>query len=244
MKASWLAHYKLHAARPIFRHKVHSAKRLLSAFLDRMQRPYVSWSGGKDSTCLLLLLHEIGRIDVPVFTQSDDLDWPEKREHCHRVVQWLGFTDYEYRESKVSAAAQFARAAAGDEIVGTFSHVVQQYVTDRQHDGVIVGIRAEESGGRKALTQARGKLFHAGGQWRCHPIADWSGVDVFAMIVSRGAPYMPLYDCDARAPHEWRMSWPATPAFWKSGAAAELRRYFPAYFARLAELNPALREHA
>lgn len=244
MQDKWRTFYKLHAATNEFRWRVRDAQRVLHRWLEHAQRPYVSWSGGKDSTCLLILLADMGRTDIPLFTQCDDLDWPEKRAHCADVARQLGFLEHEIRESEVSAAEQFAKAGPGDAIVGTFSHVIEKYERDVNPDGVALGIRAEESKDRRRMS-LRGKLWQdARGMWRCMPILHWSGEDVFALIVSKNVSYMPLYDGVERPPHEWRMSWPATPAYWTSGGAAELRRNFPQHFARLAAMNPRLRNYA
>lgn len=243
MRDEWRTFYKLRAATASFRRRVSVAEDVLKRWLRESKRPYVGWSGGKDSTCLLILLSRLGRTDVPLFTQCDDLDWPEKRQHCIDLATRLGFLHHELRDSEVSAADQFARANPGDEIVGTFSHVIEGFERDYIPDGVALGIRAEESKNRRRLA-CRGELWQDARRiWRCMPLLHWRGEDVFALIVSAGVPYMPLYNGIERAPHEWRMSWPATPAYWASGGAAELRRNFPQHFARLATLNPRLREY-
>lgn len=245
MQAEYRLQYQIRARSPSFARKVERSLERMRKFREAADRPYIGWSGGKDSTAVMLLAAEAGYTDMPVLTQADDLDWPEKRAHCHALVTRLGFGDYEYRESQRSAAEQFEQAEAGQAITGTFSHVIRQYVRDRSRDGVMLGLRMDESRQRKMTILRRGYVNRADDGWRCYPIADWSGEDVFALIVSRDAPYMSLYDCDDdRAPHEWRMSWPATPGFWRTGGAAELRRYFPQHFARLAELNPSLRDYA
>jgi 3'-phosphoadenosine 5'-phosphosulfate sulfotransferase (PAPS reductase)/FAD synthetase len=189
----------------------------------------------------------MGETNIPVMTQADDLDWSEKKAFCARLTAQLGFTDYEYCESRRSAADQLSNGdVAALEIRGTFTHVIREYETRRQTDCAILGLRAEESKGRAAMLKYRGMLTRLkSGRWLSNPIGDWSGMDVFALIVAKGAPYMKLYDCDElKAPHEWRMSWPLNPKYLKSGEAANLRRHFPAEWQRMVSINPQLRNYA
>lgn len=242
MKDSWTRAYRAHSCRQAFKKRCREARRTISSFLDRVERPYVGFSGGKDSLCLLILLSQMGETEVPVFTQADDLDWPEKESYCRRVVSELGFEDYEYRQSETSALRQLADGA--EEIRGTFSHVIEGYVEDRRRDGVLMGLRKEEAEGRRMLRITKGKIYETGdGLTRCIPLADWSGKDVFALIVSTGTEYIHVYDNDDECPpHEIRFSWPLNPSFFQrsdaSNSAAWLRRHYPQYFARLAAEIP------
>lgn len=219
------------------------AKALMGDFLAQCEAPYVGWSGGKDSTVLLALLADMGRTDVPVLTQTDDLDWPDKLDHCRRVVEVLGFSDYEVRASSVSAADQLQAVLDGRQrdIRGTFSHVIEGYVRDRARTGMILGLRAEESRARAIVRSRHGKVFTGNdGRMRCYPLMDWAGIDVFAAIISRGLPYMGLYDETSRAPHEHRMSWVVAPRFLNEGDGQRLRESNQAVWARLRARWPGL----
>jgi len=245
MRDTWKKAYRMHSLRDVFKKRCREARRTIAAFLDATSRPYVAFSGGKDSLCLLILLSQMGE-DVPVFTQGDDLDWPGKEAYCKRVVGWLGFTDYEYRRSEVSAAEQVA--AGKEQVRGTFSHVIENYVQDRGRDGVLMGLRKEESSGREMLRITRGKTYETDdGLTRCAPLVDWTGKDVFGLILSTDTEYIHVYDNDGdRPPHEIRFSWPVNPRFYHRDAAnsaAWLRRNYPDFFRRLAERIPALNEH-
>ena len=153
MQAKYRRLYEAHARLGLHARRVAAAEAVIGRALNVMRAPYVGFSGGKDSTVLLVLLARMGRTDVPVFTQADDLDWPDKRAFCHQTIARLGFGDYTYATSTVSAAAQVADALdAGDAIRGTFSHVIAQYVRDRGRDGALLGLRSEEAKGR-AMTR-------------------------------------------------------------------------------------------
>ena len=235
--------YMTHARLRVFAARVERARNNVRRFFDRCERPYVAFSGGKDSTAMLGLLAEMDLTSIPVFTQADDLDWPEKRDFCGRVIAQLGFGDYTYAESRVSALAQLTNLECGDGVIrGTFSHVVTEYVRAREREGVLMGLRSEESSGRRMNRACNGSVYRTkAGEWRCTPIVDWCGVDVFAFICSRGLPYFHIYDHDEMQPsHEIRMSWMLNPSFVDRGAASFLHSHYPTHFARLARLNSAL----
>lgn len=240
--------YLAHASLDSFRRRVERTKVTIANFLSRCAAPYVAWSGGKDSECLLILLAQMGRTDVPVFTQGDDLDWPEKQAFCRTMTVRLGFQDHAYEMSQKSAITQLGRMPLDGTVTvrGTFSHVVARYVLERGRDGVLMGLRTEESVGRRTLRAMSGTIYGTkSGELRCIPIADWRGIDVFALILSSGLPYMHVYDCDALcAPHEIRFSWIINPHFLHHGHPSWLKHYYPAQFARLAAINPELRNFA
>lgn len=239
--------YAEHARTARFARRVEQARDVVDRFLSVVQAPYVGFSGGKDSTALLGLLSEMGQTDVPVFTQADDLDWPEKQQFCVDTIRRLEFTRWDYCESETSAVDQFAALSlsATDMIRGTFSHVIRHYVATTARDGVLLGLRAEESHGRRMSRRLRGSLYRTvDGLWHGQPLADWSGVDVFAFLVSRNLPWFHIYDRDDwQAPHEIRMSWLCNPSFVDRGAAAFLRRYYPQHLAWLAAVNPRVRAY-
>lgn len=186
----------------------------------------------------------MGKTDLTVFTQIDDLDFPDTEDYCRKVIDHLRFTNYHFVHSDVSALEQLAQND-GEEISGTFSHVYKRFVTERGHDGVIMGLRAEESHGRRQLRKIRGKIYQKNdGQTSCIPIADWSGEDVFALICATNTPYMHVYDCDDYLkPHEIRFSWMVSPQFYGRGQVAFLKQYYPEQFNRLAMIQPALQRH-
>lgn len=245
MQERYATAYMMHSKLKGFAGCIASAQDTIKKFLGQSTNPYVAWSGGKDSETVLILLSMMGRQDVPLLTQGDDLDWPEKKNFCHGIVECLGFSDYTYAESDVSAIKQFCSGDPSEPIHGTFSHVIKQYATDHERDGVLLGLRTEESCGRRMNRATHGKIYRvASGEWHCTPIADWSGVDVFALIVSSGVPYFHIYDCDSLIPpHKIRCSWMLSPDFLSQGQAAWLRHHFPERFNRLAEINHKLRAY-
>lgn len=224
------------------------AKRHIINLMSVSQNPYIAFSGGKDSLCLLILCRELGLTSIPVFTQADDLDYPFKEKYCKDIVSELGFTDYNYVESKVSALQQLKELdfSTNDQISGTFSHVYREFAKNRNLDGSLVGLRVEESKKRKHLILARTELFkNKKGIWQCNPIARFSGIDVFSVIVQSNVEYIEVYDNDNEylAPHEIRFSWLFNPEFASSGSALFLKRNYPMQYYKLIQINPKIRSY-
>lgn len=228
---------------PVFERRVRESWTIIENFLAACDAPYAAFSGGKDSQAVLILLAKMDRTDVPVFTQGDDLDWPDKEAFCRSTVRRLGFADYSYELSEVSAADQVFASDAG--VSGTFSHVHRRYVESRSRTGVLMGLRAGEGLGRGWNRKVRGHTYEAGGELRCNPLADWSGEDVFALIVSTNTPYMHVYDKaePPRMPHEIRFSWMASPEFFHDGNLAFLKRHYPDLFNQFAARYPEARRY-
>lgn len=250
MQEAWRLAYLTRSQLGSFRRRVSAAEECLRGFLVLCEAPYAGFSGGKDSAAILSLLAGIGRTDVPIFTQADDLDWPEKRTFCDDFVRRLNFSDYSYCESEVSARERFAAIdfAGNFAIRGTFSHVVKRYVSTRGRVGAILGLRAQESAPRRIVRATKGLTYSVkstrdGATMRCIPIADWSGEDVMALLLSRGVPLFHVYEYeDDLPPHERRMSWPVNPEF--PEMIPFIRRHHPGLFRNLQDLNPHVRRFA
>lgn len=245
MQAQYRLMYQAHARLPIFRRHVDEAKWTLEEFLAQCQAPYVSFSGGKDSTAVLILLSQMGLLDIPIATQSDDLDFPDMGAHCRNVVEQLGFRDYTHARSALEVAAQLA--AGNEQLQETFFYDLNAFAMERQRTGCIMGLRAEESWQRRRLIRKFGSIYERarkGGEGKelcCLPLHNWSGEDVFALILTTETPYMHVYDKDdERMPHEIRFSWMVNPQFFNRGDVAYLRRYYPDHYNRLASRAPEL----
>lgn len=228
-----------------FQKRVSEAKKILEEFLSNCERPYLSFSVGKDSEAILILLFQMGITNISVCTQADDLDYPDKQQYGKKIIEHLGFTDYTYDNSDISAVTQLART---EDVSGTFTHVMNRFVVTRNRDALVMGLRAEESNDRKRLIKAFGhtyerksKAIDGAKEKVCLPLYNWRGEDVFALIVSTETPYMHVYDKDDdRMSHEIRFSWMVSPQFFDRDVTAWFRRHYPEHFAKLVQKVPSL----
>ena len=188
----------LHAELGAFCRKVERA-RLIITEARRIGRVGVSFSGGKDSTvCLDLVRSAIP--DAPAAFFDSGCELQSTREivkhyqvptihprmsfpEMARYAGWWGHPD------PVDAGCPFAvKAVVIDEPAEVF------VVRERLRVSTI-GLRAEESKGRKINARVRGELYQASDRtWHLCPIAFWSTDDVWAYLASRELKYNSAYD--------------------------------------------------
>ncbi len=207
------------------------------------------WSGGKDSTVMVHLLRGRG---VLCISEKDDLDYPGEREYVERIAMSLEL-DLRIVEPPVSAAEVYRREAAtlgpSDDIHGRaaalskecFYSVVEAAALP--FAGIFLGLRSQESRYRAVNRATRGTLYRrASGQWTATPLADWSGIDVYAYAVAHDLPLFDVYRClgllHRAEPWTLRKSWWVPGASARFGGVVWLRRYYPSLYRRLCEWSP------
>ncbi len=114
-------------------------------------------------------------------------------------------------------------------------------------DTMAMGLRADESAGRRVNYRRRGKLYKVDGEepvtHHLCPIADWSTSEVWAYIAGRGLRYHPVYDLMAQAgiPREqWRISVLLGRSAVNLGRYGFLRQTCPAKWRNLAAQFPEI----
>lgn len=207
-----------------------------------------------------LIVAEMGAREVVLVSEKDDLDYPGEEGYVTALAAaWKA--SLRVVRPPVSLDAWVAEHAAtmlpGDDIhsrsaalAKTFFYEVMEEAM-QGHDAVMLGLRAEESGTRRALRSARGRVYALRGQQgrtRGLPIADWKGIDVYAYALSRGFELLPVYRCIgfAHATKPWlvRKSWWLPGSMAGVGQVAWLRRYYPSLYRRLCEVFPEATQFA
>ena len=254
---SWVATCRIHARQRDHQRRVDLARRRIGDALAAAPSWCVMWSGGKDSTALVhLACVDLGH-RLPVASEKDDLDYPGEEEYVLDLAAAWGL-DLAVLRPPVSPRAWMAENAAtlgaGDDLhsrAAGLSRACFYDVVERHgaaHDGVMLGLRQEESAGRRASRAAHGTLYRkahpyrAAGQWVSTPLADWTGLDVMAYLLTRTIPVLPVYRClalaHAREPWRLRKSWWVPGGHSRWGGAAWLRHYYPSLYHQLAAWMP------
>ena len=246
--------YLLHSRLASYRRKVERAQQAIREGLKMMENPYVALSWGKDSEVTThLAIAE--RPHVRVMFINGGCGYPETYALRDRLVpEW----DLNYIEinSQTEHWADYLRRrglgvdldpAKGTRIAKTSWAV--KFARANEHDGVIMGLRAEESGRRKIALLRGGVLYRvkADRLWHCCPLAWWSVRDVWAYIVEHDLPYNGLYDhCDAVFPRESLRggAWTSTLGANYNGRLVWLRKYYPDLWARFAAEFPEIRQYS
>lgn len=252
--SSWCRAARLHARTRLHQRRVDRALETIAAFSAQVEQPYVAWSAGKDSTAMThLACVAAGHLDWHVLSIKDDLDFPGEEEYVRGLAAEWGLTRLDVVHPPLSLqdwiADHLATMEIGDDVHSrtaglsreAFYPVIDAYADQIQADGVLLGLRTEESPGRNMNRASRGTIYpHSGGVLHCTPIADWRGLDVYAYLLSHGIEPLHVYRCCglATSPDLVRKSWWFPGAHVNGGATVWLKTYYPSLYRRLCELWP------
>lgn len=250
--------YLLHACSDRFGRRVTRATTHISnALRDHPGEWVVSFSGGKDSACVLDLCVRAGW-HGPLLWQSygDTETMPGNRE----MVEWAArHYDLEVIEHEAPGELEvydevghaFMEATTPEErrAVRTWwdrsFREMEQYVRELGVTGMFWGMRIEESAARQKHLARRGPTYWVKdrGVWTCCPIWQWSGADVWAYLVSREIPWNPIYDAAGEDRERIRndVVFLSGSGSIRHGQFAHWKRHAPELFAKLARKWPDIR---
>jgi len=235
----------LHARMRTHHSRVASAKRIIVEALDVCPTWYVGFSGGKDSTVVADLV--LGLSPSANLLYGDE-EWllPESSAYFERVSQKYG--------------AQFHHIKAADEHTPWFrtwqddpdaihsDNASAVYARSKGWGGAFLGLRSEESAGRKMYLRRFGALHYAKSneQWQCNPIYNWTWRDVWAYIYTNDLDYNRAYDRMDKIgvePKYQRIGPLAVERVLGRGQLAILKRGWPGLFNRFAAKFPEARAY-
>ena len=161
-------------------------------FVEEVEKPYLAFSGGKDSTVLLhisppvQIVHGDNEFTHPVndkyvlsvLNERQGVSWCQ-RVNAHRVPQW---TSAPYFRSPLQTASPLVKNVSAG-------------AWHRGYDSTLVGLRKSENAYRQRhLSETQGDYVGRYGLRHCAPLLDWDALDVWAYIYSEGVAYSPVYD--------------------------------------------------
>jgi len=166
-----------------------SAHETIERALQSATKPYIAFSGGKDSTVVAhlvlqyapdtMVLHwDYGRAFVPEPIQREIL----------RNARLIGVRNLRIETSPLYAKlGRRAQNVLGRHLIGRLLPQLAQ----EGYDLAFVGLRKQESPKRARRLRANKPLSTIP---ECYPLADWDWRDVWAYIVAHKLPYLSLYD--------------------------------------------------
>lgn len=174
---------------PQYRREVAQAKAKMQEALASCHKPYVAFSGGKDSTVMtslvlqqrpnIMTLHwDYGRYFIPQMVHEEIIANARALGACNLRLETSPLYEQEGRR---------ATNVLGRHM---FGRLVPQLMREG-YDRVFVGLRTEESLKRRRRIRA-GR--NAGVIQECWPLADMTWMTVWAYIIEHNLPYLSLYD--------------------------------------------------
>lgn len=243
MPPKTLLRFQLYSRLRQHKHRVEWARQRVSEWLEKVKRPYVSYSTGKDSTCVLHLVREQAP-DTPAVYWDADCAFPESKELLGQTDNVIVFeTDEPFLETLRRfdfGDPRLENETMRTTVWGPIRRLQEEY----GFDGMAYGLRMEESRGRELLGKQRGGVFyhHRDKVWACQPIYDWLYDDVWAFIVTNGLAYCGTYDRMWDMPErEQRISYWAGETNRERGRWAWLKRNYPELFNHFAAEFPETR---
>lgn len=252
--------YRLHARLPVHRRRVERAQAIIRNAVESLPGRWgVGLSGGKDSVALAHIACAAGW-DGPFFHYHADEIPPENtalvlalgRRLNREVITAPISGDWAIWE--VAGRAFFVpetdaekRLMAGQS--ARYKRQISDAVAAAGIDGLFWGLRMDESRARRIAIRRHGTLYRAQTRrdWTCHPLADWSGRDVWAYLITHDLPWLGRYDLAEdreRERSETTFIFGAGgDGLWAQGQGQRLRESDPVLWARLCARWPELRQY-
>lgn len=241
----------LYAQTSAYRTKLQRARDSIAEALAFTPSWYVSVSGGKDSTCVRsLVLEQQPSMPCVAYVQKWMLpetvvylkSLPALTAVASRDIQDAEYHDQRWRDEEEARAVWPSMTW----LESTGIAADQRY--GRQEHGAFLGLRADESRGRRMNARTRGACYwnQTSEQWIAQPIAHWSVLDVWAYILTEAIPYNAAYDVLDRlgVPLErQRVAEFMIDRVMSRGTLATLKRGWPEVFNRFVIDHPEARNY-
>lgn len=254
---AWARTALAHARTRAHARAVDQARAAVEAMTERCPDAYVAWSGGKDSTALTHLVRVDCGVPARAMAVKDDCDFPGEEDYIRTLASEWGVVLDVVRPpiSLIAWLREHAqRLDASEDVHGrsaelsrvAFYGPIDAYAQAWGRPGVYLGLRGEESHGRRMNAATRGAVYaQRSGDTVCQPLRNWRGLDVYGYLLARGIEPLHVYRCVRLhdRPDRVRKSWWLPGAHTRHGGMVWLRAYYPTLYAQLANIFPDARRH-
>lgn len=172
--------HKLYAQLPEHKYLVRKTVNFIRWALQRVEKPYLACSFGKDSSVMLhLVFNQFPNIPVKFLgkTETDLID------DYSEIIDW-------WRKKNVL----IERITYRGWLEGATKTGIAKNINDEGFDSFFVGIRSDESVARRITLKKDGKFFKMkSGKTRIAPMAAWTTRDIAAYMVTHNLPVLEAY---------------------------------------------------
>lgn len=252
------ARYGLRTRLPVYSRRVERARSVVAEALA-VGPTAIMVSGGKDSVALLHLARQINP-EIPAFFVNDGAQLPWTLEVIDRLRQ-MGHAIMTL-DTVISLPDMYRKVGmlgydGPDRLDGEWHWTTDDFrrvlidepserVRDMGYPVHLLGLRADESWARMVNRRAHGVIYgRKNGVTIACPLADWSGEDVFAFIVSHDLPLSPIYlQPDDPERERRRTAAVLIDEAARMGEWRRIRELLPDYWAELASEFPSIRRRS
>ena len=178
-----------------FKQRVKYSKEIIDKCFERFDKPYVAFSGGKDSVAMLgLILEDYPDVHVENWGHGSYLLPPKYQREIEENALRMGVNpDHFHLGSSKQLEHPDARWDYMRWYRSMFSYL-KRLISEEGFDCAFLGLRMEESSARK--WKARNPFNYTDDRNcpQCYPVHMWSWEDVWAYIVANDLPYLSHYD--------------------------------------------------
>lgn len=241
--------YQIYAKLSIHKKQIIKAMQVIKKALKMDINWYATCSGGKDSTVLSHLVCKMAP-GIEVWSEKDCFDFPGERSYLEGLAG-----KYKWNINIVSPPDEELTSKLGEidfcedihsrgtDFSDTFFYKLIE-LQEMEFDGVFLGLRCEESQGRRWNFRKRGHIYQRKNKkWTCNPLSTWKAEDIFAYLVSNEIPILPVYFNTFLVggdPGKIRKSWYLPSARASAGHCVWLKYYYPELYQKLLEINPGI----
>lgn len=245
----WRVEDHVYARTTEHRRRVERARDVIAQWLRACPRPYIAFSGGKDSVAVLGLVQSVAPDPIPVMWHNSGVEWPGVPVIL-RMLKARGLVrDWIEVRSDVDVIALKQKQERGEISASKKDKLalfdpVDNAVNRWKFTGGAIGLRQEESSARRIDGAVHGEIYRkTDGYLRCCPINRWSWRDVYAYIADEQLPLHPIYSAPLDGlEHRGRirLSWWLSTDNQRHGELGWIKRnYWPVY-AEIVRLIPSV----
>lgn len=256
LKSSYIAYSKTNA----HKRKVEKAEALIQRALAEHDKPYISFSGGKDSLCLLDMVYR-QKPEITVMHNDSGVELPESIGLVEKIRENWGVkvkiikTEVDiielFKEDFAMRGLGFDVPSQNDKIVDiAMKNPIREWQKEEGYNLNFMGLRKQESKARRALLCTKGQYFYCKQNeiWECMPLADWKKEDVWAYIFSHYPLenlIHPAYYKDRLVvdPGDIRIGWWCGRIALTTGHVLWLKIYYPDLFEKLLKEFPEVKSY-